>query len=113
MRRCESFEKLNVYQVAREFRIAIVRWAKTLTAEDHYRLADQVIRADGSVTANIAEYFGRQHPKEKLQLCRQSRSSLMELVVRLNTAFDESRISQNQYAALCDQFDDVKRVLVG
>ena len=104
---------MKVYQVARAFRIAIVRWAKTLPAEERYRLADQGIRAARSVTADIAEGFGRHYPKENLQFCRQSRGSLMELLDHRNTAFDESRISQNQYAALCDQFDDVKRVLFG
>ena len=109
----ESFEELKVYQVAREFRIVVARWAKTLPAEERYRLADQVIRAARSITANIAEGFGRQHPKENLQFCRQARGSLMELLDHLNAAFDESLISQNQYAALCDQFDDVKRLLSG
>ena len=109
----ESFEELKVYQVAREFRREIAVWAKSLPGEERYRLADQVIRAARSVTANIAEGFGRQHPRENLQFCRQARGSLMELLDHLNTALDESLIGEQQYQALREKLFEVKRVLSG
>lgn len=63
-----TFEDLECYKTAREFRIVVVDWAKQLPSEEKYRLVDQTIRAVRSITANIAEGFGRQHPTGKLAI---------------------------------------------
>ncbi|MGB0176006.1 MAG: four helix bundle protein, partial [Owenweeksia sp.] len=63
----KSFEELKVYQEAREFRKEISGISKALPAEEKYRLTDQLIRASRSVTAQIAEGFGRFHYQENIQ----------------------------------------------
>ena len=109
----DIFEDLQCYRVAREFRGKISRLANTLPKVEVFKLKDQIIRASRSVTANIAEGFGRQHPQENLQFCRQARGSLMEVLDHLNVAFDEKYISQDEYATFRKEWFDVKGLLGG
>ena len=52
-----------------------------------------MIRASRSVTANLAEGYGRFHYKENIQFCRQARGSLFELIDHLTVALDEKYIN--------------------
>ena len=108
-----TFEDLECYKAAREFRIIVVEWAKHLPSEEKYRLVDQTIRAVRSITANIAEGFGRQHPQENLQFCRQARGSLMEVLEHLNTAGDEKLLLEEKYQQLREKWNTVRAILSG
>jgi len=54
----QTFEDLEVYQVAREFRKAMYRVAKRLPEIEKFGLVSQVRRAALSLTNNIAEGHG-------------------------------------------------------
>ena len=108
-----TFEDLECYKAAREFRTVIVEWAKRLPSEEKYRLVDQTIRAVRSITANIAEGFGRQHPQENLQFCRQARGSLMEVLEHLNTSADEKLLPEEQYQHFREKWNKVRAILSG
>ena len=84
-----------------------------MPVDEKYRMSDQVIRAARSVTANIAEGFGRHHPQENLQFCRQPRGSLVETLEHLNTARDEKLITQELYDSLRVQWNMAKSLLAG
>ncbi len=109
----ESFEDLECYKAARSLRIELICWAKRLPAEEKYRLADQVIRSARSVTANMAEGFGRHHPQENLQFCRQARGPLVETLEHLNTALDEELINIEQYHEFRMQWNSARALLSG
>jgi four helix bundle protein len=49
-----SFEDLECYREAREFRRALSALARGLPKRETYLLGDQILRASRSVTANIA-----------------------------------------------------------
>ena len=95
-----SLEELEVYKKARELRIKISELVKHFPAEEKYRLVDQLIRASKSVTANIAEGFGRFHYQENIQFCRHSRGSLFEIIDHLICSLDEKYITNEQYLNL-------------
>jgi len=84
-----SFEALEVYKSARQFRIKIYNLIKQLPSDEKYNLAGQMRRAALSLTNNIAEGHGRFFYQENIQFCRISRGSLMELIDDLNTCVDE------------------------
>ncbi len=65
-----TFEDLEIWQLARNFRKEISTLVKTFPSEEKYRLTDQMIRSSRSVTANIAEGYGRYHFQENIQFCR-------------------------------------------
>lgn len=97
-----TFEDLEIWQLARNFRKEISTLVKTFPSEEKYRLTDQMIRASRSVTANIAEGYGRYHFQENIQFCRQSRGSLYETIDHLTVALDEGYIKNVA-------FDDFKK----
>jgi len=68
----KNFEDLEIWKQSRVLRNEIAVLVKTFPAEEKYRLADQLIRASRSVTANIAEGYGRFHYQENIQFCRHS-----------------------------------------
>src|SRR5436305_10093751 len=84
-----TFEDLELYQVAREFRKAMYRVARQLPEEEKFALASQVRRAAVSLTNNIAEGHGGFHYVEQIKFTLQSRASLEELVDDLNVCQDE------------------------
>src|SRR5881396_1663529 len=85
----QTFEDLEVYQVAREFRKTMYRVARRLPEEEKFALASQIRRAAVSVTNNIAESHGRFHFLEQIKFMLQSRGSLEELLDDLNVCQDE------------------------
>ncbi len=97
-----TFEDLEIWQLARNFRKEISTLVKTFPSEEKYRLTDQMIRSSRSVTANIAEGYGRYHFQENIQFCRQSRGSLYEIIDHLTVALDEGYIKNVA-------FDDFKK----
>ena len=83
---------MQVWQVARELRTELYRLAKLLPDFEKFGLASQIRRAASSVTANIAEGFGRFGYQENAQMCRQARGSLYELRDHLTTCVDQGYI---------------------
>jgi len=90
-----SFEKLEVYNLAREYRKKIYKLTYKLPKEEKYNLISQIRRAAVSLTNNIAEGHGRYHYQENIQFLRQSRGSLEELLDDLNICIDENYIDEN------------------
>jgi len=95
-----GFQYLPVWKEARLFRETIAAICKTFPKEEQFRLVDQLQKASGSITANIAEGYGRYHYQENIQFCRQARGSLMECLDHLICAADESYISKEQLIKL-------------
>src|SRR5204862_6223482 len=85
-----TFEDLEVYQVAREFRKAMYRVAKRMPEEEKFGLTSPVRRAAVSLTNNIAEGHGRFHFLDQIKFILQSRGSLEELLDDLNVCEDET-----------------------
>lgn len=84
-----TFEDLAVWQRCRGLRKKISALVRDFPKRDQFRLVDQMIRASRSVTANIAEGYGRYHYQENIQFCRQARGSLYELLDHFTVALDE------------------------
>lgn len=71
------FYDLPIYQKCRLFRKKVSEIVKMhLQISEDYWLKAQILDSSRSITANIAERFGRFHYQEKIQYCRQSRGSL-------------------------------------
>jgi four helix bundle protein len=108
-----SFEELNVWKKARELRKRIRALASSFPNEEKYRLADQIIRASRSITANIAEGHGRFHYQENIQFCRTSRGSLSEVLDHLTVALDEHYITTEQLDDYRNEIKEIERMLNG
>ena len=86
---------------------------KTFPADEKFRLIDQIIRASRSVTANIAEGFGRFHYQEYIQYCRQSRGSLYELIDHLIVAAEERYITETELNEIRKEVNECLALLNG
>jgi four helix bundle protein len=94
----ETFEDLDVWKVCRDLRSQIAAIARTFPKEERYRLQDQLLRASRSVTANLAEGYGRFHYAENIQFARHARGSLYEVMDHLTVAQDDKLISDETFA---------------
>lgn len=90
-----SFEQLEVWKECRIFRIDAGQIAKSFPPDEKFRLCDQIIRSSRSVTANIAEGYGRFNYQETIQFCRQARGSLYETLEHYICAFDNGFITES------------------
>ncbi len=89
------FYDLPVYKVCREFRKVVAMIVRDhFPKQESFHLKAQVTDAARSVTANLAEGFGRFHYQENIQFCRQARGSLAETPEHMITAYDEQSISK-------------------
>jgi four helix bundle protein len=96
----QTFEDLEVYQVAREFQKMMYRVARRLPAEEKFALASQIRRAAVSLTNNIAEGHGRFHFLEQIKFMLQARGSLEELLDDLNVCTDENYLPEDEIQKL-------------
>jgi four helix bundle protein len=83
-----SFEKLELYQLARAFRIRIYKLSRLLP-KDEFKLAIQMRDAARSPTNCIAEGHGRFSYKDRKRFMVDARGSLQELVDDINICIDE------------------------
>ena len=95
-----TFEDLDVWKVCRELRTQIATIARTFPKEEQYRLRDQLVRASRSVTANLAEGYGRFHYAETIQFARQARGSFYEIIDYLTVAQEEKLISVETFTSM-------------
>jgi len=72
-----------------------------------------MIRASRSVTANIAEGYGRFHYQENIQFCRQARGSLYELLDHLTCALDEGYLTKDRIETLNIEITSCLKLLNG
>jgi four helix bundle protein len=108
-----TFEDLEVYKKAREFRKRMYAAARKLPDFEKYELGRQIRRASVSVTNNIAEGHGRYHYLEEIKFQLQSRGSLAELVDDLNVCEDEGYLPTTEVADLKELAREVQRLING
>lgn len=73
-----SFEELNVWQKSADLAVTVYKLTKSFPNKETYALSDQVQRSAVSVSANIAEGFGRLGKAEKLNFYNIAYGSLLE-----------------------------------
>ena len=99
-RKTSTFEDLEVYRGAREFRKAMYRLVKCLPEIEKFGLTSQIRRAAVSLTNNIPEGHGRYHYLDQIKFTLHSRGSLEELMDDLNVCEDEQYLPAAQIASL-------------
>jgi four helix bundle protein len=95
--RIRDFTDLQVWQLARELRKQVYKLVRQFPPEEKFGLASQAQRAAISITANIAEGFGRYSYQENIQFCRTARGSAFEVRDHLITAEDQNYISAAEH----------------
>ena len=108
-----SLEKLEVYQLANE--IGEIVW-KTVVNWNYFEkdtVGKQFVRSADSISANIAEGYGRYSYKENIHFCYYSRGSLMETKTWLVKVNKRDMIGQDTYDQLNKDLENLLKKLNG
>ena len=109
----KTFENLEAYKAAREFRKEMYAVARRLPDAEKFGLASQVRRAAVSLTNNIAEGHGRYHYLDQIKFMLQARGSLEELIDDLNICDDEKYLPATEIQKLKQDGRRVSQLLGG
>jgi four helix bundle protein len=105
------FEKLRVWQSARDLIKDVYRNTKAYPRNEVYGLISQTNRAAVSVAANLAEGSSRTSRKDQAHFSQIAYGSLMELACLLIVAVDLEILSPVREAELREEIEAVSRQL--
>ena len=106
-----SFEKLRVWQAARELARAIYLATSKFPQREGYGLISQCNRAAVSVAANLAEGSSRQSRKDQAHFSEIAYGSLMELACLLILSKDVGVLSEASEQTLRNLIEEVSAQL--
>ncbi len=109
----QTLDTLEVYITAKAFRKEIVAIANTFPKEEKFLLTAQIKDCARSISANIAEAYGRYHYQEAIQFCRIARGSLLETYDHLSSALDENYINEILFQELKIKQESLLKMLNG
>lgn len=112
-KKLSDFTDLRTWQAARKLRLELYRMTGGFPEEEKFGLTAQIRRAAVSVTANIAEGYGRFSYQENMQFCRQARASVYELRDHLITAADAGYMPTTKRKELDEMAIGLIRLLNG
>jgi len=104
-----SFEKLNVWQKARELSKKVYEITSRFPKEETFGLTNQIRRASISICSNLAEGSSRRSRKEQQYFYQVSYSSLMELLNQFIICKDLDYISDDE---LNETRNDVQHISI-
>ncbi len=108
-----GFRELETWKEARIFKQQILEDCKSFPKDERFLLTAQIKDSSRSVTANIAEGYGRYNYQETSQFFRQSRGSLNETLDHLITAVDEGYLSKETFSLREIQYEKVLKLING
>lgn len=92
----KGYKDLECYKQARELRIYVSILVKKFPDKEKYLLTSQITRSSRSVTANIAEGYGRYTYSDTKNFFVIARGSVTETMEHLTTCFDEAYVTQEE-----------------
>ena len=109
----KDFKDLIVWKESHKLVLNIYEVTKSFPKEEIFGLVSQMRRCAVSITSNIAEGFGRQGYKEKIQFFYISQGSIIELKNQMEICKDVCYIEKAVYDDLIKQSDLSHRLLQG
>jgi four helix bundle protein len=100
-----SFEKLEVWKLAREMRNEIYLLSREFPSCEKYGVISQIRRAANSVTDNLAEGSGRASNSDRAYFTNIAYTSSLEVINQLITSHDQHYITTEIYEDLRVRMD--------
>jgi len=110
-KKIQSFTDLTTWQEGHKLVILVYKTTKKFPREEIYSLVDQMRRAASSITSNIAEGFGRQGYKEKIQFYYLAQGSLTELKNQILIAKDVGYLNEDDFRLLSEKANVTHQLL--
>ena len=108
-----GFEDLDCYQQALAIMAAVYEIVKQFPGDEKYDLVSQIRRSSKSVTANIAEGYGRYHYLDSLRYYSVARGELNETLAHLINASVLGYIDQGAFERLYHLIRQAEQTLNG
>ncbi len=108
-----SFEKLNVWQKARQLAVLIYKSTKAFPEDERFGLISQMRRCSVSISSNIAEGTGRHSPKDKARFTEIAFGSALELLNQAVLSNDLEFLSDNLYQKIRSELTEITAMLDG
>ena len=108
-----SFEKLEVWNEAKEFTKSIYVLTSTFPDSEKFGLISQLRRASVSICSNIAEGSARSSYKDKAHFTTMAFSSAIEVLNQLILSFELNIIIEDDYLRLRQNIESVTNKLNG
>jgi four helix bundle protein len=105
------FSDLTVWQKAHELTLATYHLTEKFPRSEQYGIVSQLSRSAASVSANIAEGFGRRTTKELLRCLHISRGELEETRYFLILSRDLGHISAADFESMSTRCDSVGQLI--
>ena len=102
-----SFEKLEVWNDARNLVKMIYLHTNNFPERERFGLSSQMQRAVVSIVSNIAEGVSRNSVKEKIRFVELAYSSLMELYCQLYVSVDLDYLTPNTFTLIKAEIDKI------
>lgn len=102
-----SFEKLEVYKLARSFRVEIKRLTKVFPLDEKFELTSQIRRSSSSIATNLAEGSGRASSQDQAHFTNIAYASAYETIDHLSYALDMEYINEVVYSEKRLKLDEI------
>lgn len=99
----QTFEELEVWKKSQDLAVEVYKVTKGFPKDELYSITSQIRRAAGSISANIAEGFGRTGEKDKIHFMTIAYGSLLETKNFLYLSARLGYIHQTELDALIEQ----------
>ena len=109
----KTFTDLHSWQEAHKLVLLIYNTTRNFPREEIFGLTSQIRRAAISITSNIAEGFGRQGYKEKVQFYYLAQGSLTELKNQIIASKDIGYLIEEDFQKLTNQANMAHQLLQG
>ena len=110
----EGLKRINVWGKAKDFALKIYSQVlPLLPVEEKWNLNQQLRRSFLSISANIAEGYGRFYYQENVRFCYIARGSLEETLSHLTFAIEAKFISAILYEQLEKEGEEIDKMLNG
>jgi len=110
----EGLKRLKVWARAKDFALKIYKQAlPLLPPEEKWNLNQQLRRSSLSISANIAEGYGRFYYQDNVRFCYIARGSLEETLSHLTFALEMNYISVEFYKELETEGEEIDKMLNG
>jgi four helix bundle protein len=106
-----SFEDLTVWQESQVLAVSIYSITKSFPKEEQFGITNQLRRAASSISANIAEGFGRQTAKDKVHFYTMAYGSLLEVKSFLYLSNKLNYVVDDNLEILLKQCTDCQKLI--
>lgn len=102
-----GFEKLEVYQLSRRFRVEIKKMTRDFPSDEKFELTSQIRRSSSSIATNLAEGSGRASSNDQAYFTNISYASGLETIDHLNYALDMEYVTKEVYSNFRLKLDEI------